>query len=58
VVPGMTAIANTNVPFVDLLVGPLGRTRANILPTDFGLQGPAGPAKRVLRIAKVLVSGL
>jgi hypothetical protein len=36
----------------------LGRTLANILPTDFGLQEPADTAKPALRIAKVLVSGL
>jgi len=28
------------------------------LPTDFGVQGPAGAAKPVLRIVKVTVSGL
>ena len=37
---------------------PAERVLANILPTDFGLQGPAETVKPVLRIAKALVSGL
>jgi len=45
-----------DVPFVDAPVGRLGRTLANILPTDIGLQGPANTAERVLGFVKVLVS--
>jgi hypothetical protein len=34
------------------------RPAANILPTDFGLQGPANTAKPVLRIVKARLCGL